>query len=233
MRIAIGDIHGCYKTFRRLIEDEIQPGKGDTVYLVGDYIDRGPDSKKVLEYIIQLINNGYDIQGVRGNHEEILIDAYTDQTSEKFLLWMMNGAEDTLLSYGIESFDKMGSASLNELPEEHISFIKKLPYYIELDDFIIVHAGINYQAEEPYKDYKSMVWCRDCQNDLQQSGGRTIIHGHTPIPLSEIENSALKPDKTQVNMDAGCVYSEFPGMGNLAALNLDTFKLVSLPNMDF
>jgi serine/threonine protein phosphatase 1 len=233
MRIVIGDIHGCYKTFRNLLEDKIKISRSDTVYLVGDYIDRGPGSKDVLDYILKLLDDGYDIQPIRGNHEEMLADAYNNQSQENFMLWMMNGAEDTLLSYGIESYTKMGRACLNELPEFHISFIRQLPYYIELDDFIIVHAGINYEASNPYQDTRSMVWCRDCTNDLEKSGGRVIIHGHTPIPLSEIENNEADKKSRQINTDAGCVYKGMPAMGNLVGLDLDSYKVYSLENIDF
>ncbi|MFP3860886.1 MAG: metallophosphoesterase family protein [Bacteroidales bacterium] len=233
MRLAIGDIHGCFKTFRKLIEDIIHLGKSDTLYLVGDYIDRGPESMEVVDYIIQLKDEGYNLQPVRGNHEEMLIDAYKDQSPENFRLWMMNGAESTLKSYDIASYSVMGSASLNELPEHHTSFFKKLPYYIMLDDFIIVHAGINFEAEEPFSDYRSMVWCRDCENDLIKSKNRIVIHGHTPTPLEELNFHDNMDKEKQINLDTGCVYKTFTGMGNLTAMDLDSFQIYNAENIDF
>ena len=74
-RFAIGDIHGCLKTLKALVENEIQLGKDDELFFVGDFIDRGPDSKGVLDYIGSLIRDGYKIQSVMGNHEEMLLES--------------------------------------------------------------------------------------------------------------------------------------------------------------
>ncbi|MFO8236494.1 MAG: metallophosphoesterase family protein [Bacteroidales bacterium] len=233
MRFVVGDIHGCYKTFKKLVEEIIQLSKDDKLYLVGDYVDRGPDSKSVLDYIINLIDEGYSVFPVRGNHEEMLIDAYTNQSPDNFMLWMMNGAEKTLLSYNIESYSVLGSACMNELPESHLSFLKELPYYVLLDDYIIVHAGINFEDDNPFTDYRSMVWCRDCKNDMKKSDGRIIVHGHTPTPLANIERDNFALVESQINIDTGCVYKGYPGTGNLTAIDLDSHKIYSLKNLDF
>ncbi len=233
MEIAIGDIHGCYKSFRKLIEEVIGVTREDHVYLLGDYIDRGLSGKQVLEYILDLQDKGYKIFPLRGNHEEMLIDAYQDQSSENFMLWMMNGAETTFQSYGINSYSVMGEASLNELPEEHLSFIREMPYYYQLDNYILVHAGINFEHDKPFEDFTSMVWCRDCENDLSASGGRAVIHGHTPVPLDFIKSSLEGGNHKEVNLDAGCVYKGMVGMGNLAALDLHSKTLYSTENVDF
>lgn len=233
MEIVVGDVHGCYKTLRRLVEEIVGVSKDDKLYFVGDYIDRGPSSKQVLDYLIELKNNGYQIYPLKGNHEEMLINAYLDQSSNNFLLWMMNGAETTFRSYGIEPSALMGEASLNELPEQHISFMRKMPYYYKLEKYILVHAGINFASEKPFEDYVSMVWCRDCENYLSASGGRTIVHGHTPIPLEFIQSSVDEGIAADINLDAGCVYTDMVGMGNLVALDLESLRIYSTENIDF
>lgn len=233
MEIVIGDVHGCYKSLRKLLEEAIGVSKDDKLYFVGDYIDRGPSSKQVLDYLIELKDNGYQIYPLRGNHEVMLINAYLDQSSNNFMLWMMNGAETTLKSYGIESYTLMGEASLNELPENHLSFLRQMPYYYMLEKYILVHAGINFALENPFEDVNSMVWCRDCENDLSASDGRTIIHGHTPVPLEFIRSSLEQVISKDINLDAGCVYKEMVGMGNLVALDLKSFNLYSTKNIDF
>lgn len=233
MQIVIGDVHGCYKSLRRLVEEIIEVNKDDKIYFVGDYIDRGPSSKQVLDYLIELRDNGYEVYPLKGNHEEMLINAYLDQSSNNFMLWMMNGADATFQSYGIKSHTLLGESSLNELPEEHMSFLRKMPYYYELKDHIIVHAGINFAVENPFEDYTSMVWCRDCENDLSASGGRTIIHGHTPVPLEFIQSSLQSGNPKDINLDAGCVYKELVGLGNLVALDLESMQLYSTENIDF
>ena len=233
MRYAIGDIHGCYKSLRRLVEDILAINKEDKLYFVGDFIDRGPSGMEVIDYIISLKDKGYQVQSVRGNHEEMMLDAYLYQTPDKFMLWMFNGADATLASYGIESTRFNDQGVLAELPESHIDFIRKMPYFIELKDCIVVHAGINFKAEEPFKDILSMVWCRDCSNDLSKSGNRYIVHGHTPIPLKQIQQAVERRNQKQLNIDAGCVYKGYTKMGNLVALNMDNLKVYHTENMDF
>lgn len=232
MRYAVGDIHGCYKTLVKLIEENLNVHKDDQVYFVGDYIDRGPGSYQVVDYLMEKQSLGYQFHMVRGNHEEMLIDAWVKQTPDHFMLWMLNGAEKTLLSYDIESHKYMDEASLNELPEQHLDFFRKLPYYIELDDFIIVHAGINFKSDKPFEDTTSMVWCRDCKNDLKKSGNRVVVAGHTPTPVEKIRKRLKKNHPRQINIDAGCVYTGYEGMGNLAALDLDGRKLYWEENID-
>lgn len=232
MRIVVGDIHGCYKSFRYLLEEKIGISRSDDVYLLGDYIDRGPSSKQVIDFIMRLKTEGYKIYPLMGNHEEMLINAYTHPHSNNYMLWMMNGGETTFQSYQIDSYLEMDEAAMNDLPEDHISFMRRLPYYYELEDYILVHAGINFMADEPFQDIQSMVWCRDCENDLFRSGGRIVVHGHTPIPVEEIEVKSRERHLSQINLDAGCVYKGRMGMGTLAAMDLDTRKIYRTENLD-
>src|SRR5438876_897645 len=99
---VISDIHGCLKTFRYLLEDIIHYTKSDTLYLLGDYIDRGPDSKGVIDYILSLKERGYRIYPLKGNHEQLLLDAYEEAPfAEK--AWLRNGGENTLKSFGVKN----------------------------------------------------------------------------------------------------------------------------------
>lgn len=233
MRYAVGDVHGCYKTLVRLLDHNLRISKNDEVYFVGDYIDRGPSGRQVVDFLMERQQQGYQFYMVRGNHEEMLIDAWMQQKPDLFMLWMLNGAEETLVSYGIESHYRLGEAALNELPENHIDFLRKLPHYIQLDDYLIVHAGINFSAKDPFQDTRSMVWCRDCTNDLKKSGNRIIVAGHTPTPLYGIRKSLNRKRTSMINIDAGCVYKDYTDMGNLVALDLDALSLHWETNIDF
>jgi serine/threonine protein phosphatase 1 len=233
MRYAIGDIHGCYKTLVRLLDHNLQISKNDEVYFVGDYIDRGPSSRQVLDFLIERRQQGFHFYMVRGNHEEMLVDAWVQQKPDPFMLWMLNGAEETLASYGIESHYRLGEAALKELPESHIDLLRKLPYYIQLDDYLVVHAGFNFSAAQPFKDTRSMVWCRDCKNNLKKSGNRIVVAGHTPVPFYEIRKHIDRKRTGMINIDAGCVYKGYTDMGNLVALDLDSLNLHRQANIDF
>ncbi len=88
---AIGDIHGCRKTFEKLLKDKIQLTKEDEIYCIGDYIDRGDDSKGVIDLIINLRTDGYKIKILRGNHEQMMLEAATDKKA--LSLWLDNGGK--------------------------------------------------------------------------------------------------------------------------------------------
>jgi serine/threonine protein phosphatase 1 len=233
MRYVIGDIHGCYKSLKTLLEEIVRLNKDDELYFVGDLIDRGPSAKEVIDYLLSLQEQGYHIYAVKGNHEEMLLDAYVYHTPDKYRLWMFNGAAETLSSYGIDSYRFDNEMVTKEIPDEHIDFMRKLPYYFDLEDYIIVHAGVNFRSSEPFEDKHSMVWCRDCHNDLALSGNRVIVHGHTPLPLEIINQMTSSKEATQINVDAGCVYRGYAGLGNLLALDIDHLHIYHTINIDF
>lgn len=220
-RFAVGDIHGCSETFSKLSFDILKIEKKDEVYLLGDYIDRGPHSKKVVDMIIDLQKEEYSIFPIMGNHEKMLLDSgksYID-----YMTWIYNGANTTMESFSIDNID--------ELDKKYLDFFKCLPYYYELKDFILVHAGLNFDIPNPLEDKESMVWIRDDFVDKGKINGKRFICGHTPIPLEKIRKT-LKESK--IMLDGGCVYSgSFKGLGNLVALDLDSFELFVQTNIDF
>src|SRR5450631_3630226 len=131
---VIGDIHGCAATLRRLVDETLRPVLNDRIYLLGDLIDRGPDSKGVLDFIFELRERGLPVSSVRGNHEEMCLQACDDPY---YLgLWAANGGLATL-----ESFQADGPG---DIPHPYRAFLGSLPLYILLDDFVIVHAGLNF-----------------------------------------------------------------------------------------
>ena len=229
-RIAVGDIHGCYKTLVRLIEEEIKLTREDILFPVGDFIDRGPDSKSVLDYLTDLIKKGFRIKAVRGNHEEMLLETLIDPGHLKG--WMRNGAETTIQSFGLHPDSLVTSETVHEIPKKYVSMIEKLPYYIELDDYLIVHAAFNFYMDDPFEDNYSMVWSRDTMYDPVKAGFRRIIHGHTPITLEEIKAAVYDPGCGLINIDGGCVYTSYPDLGNLVALDLDSKELYIQKNID-
>lgn len=229
-RFVIGDIHGCLKTLRKLVEERITLNKKDIIYFVGDFIDRGPDSKGVLDYIFRLMSDGYRIYSVRGNHEEMLLESLSDP---KFLVnWMYNGAEMTLLSFGLDPGIFLTSETVHQIPDKYIQQIEKLPYFIELEDYLIVHAGFNFHMPDPFLDHHAMIWSRDMMYDPEKADHRTVIHGHTPVSLDEIRQTVEDPGAGLINIDAGCVYTEYPDLGNLAAFDLDNRELVAQKNVE-
>ena len=202
---AIGDIHGCSKTFEKLLKDKIQITKEDNIYCIGDYIDRGEDSKGVIDLIMRLRNENFHIYTLRGNHEQMMLDAVNDKRS--LSLWLDNGGKSTLKSFGIKS--------LGELPPEYLSFLNETKFFLQKDNYIFVHAGLNFRNKNLFEDKEAMLWERDFFPQQPVLEDRLLIHGHTPIPLTFI----LKQKGNCINIDGGCVYTNRPHFGNLIAID--------------
>jgi serine/threonine protein phosphatase 1 len=226
MRYAIGDIHGCIKTLEKLINRIVNNDKNPSFYSVGDLIDRGPDAKAVLDFLMDLKKN-YPVQVVRGNHEEMMLNALSQESES----WFFNGADKTLLSFQ-NSLKTVEMDLQNIIPQKYIRFIASFPYYIELEDYFIVHAGFNFSAANPFDDTEAMVWTRTEENDFQYTQGKKIIHGHTPIPFQQIKMNIQNNTSNIYNIDSGCVYVQFNDLGTLTALNMDTHELINIKNID-
>ncbi len=192
----------------------------DELYLLGDYIDRGPDSKGVLDFILDLRQRGFNLRALYGNHEDMLMAAKADP--ESLILWLVNGGDAAL-----ESFK---AADLDQIEDKYWEFISELEFYIELEDYILVHAGFNFAAPDPFTDTESMIWIRDFDLDESVLGNRSLVHGHTPTPLDEIYSSLQGEGIKDINIDGGCVFKQ--RLGYLTALNLDTLELHTLRNME-
>lgn len=217
-RYAITDIHGCAKTFKNLLT-ELKFSKKDKLYLLGDYIDRGPDSKGVLDHIMELQTSGYQVHCLKGNHEEkILLSRHDINQARNWLSW---GGKETLESFEVEK--------INDIDNKYLEWMEALPNIIELPDYILVHAGLNFLIPDPKADQYAMRWIRNWYPDINLTwlDGRIILHGHTPLEqddiLEQLEN-LLDEDNERaqyLDLDNGCVYDS-DGKNQLCAFNLDT-----------
>ncbi|EAY26746.1 metallophosphoesterase [Microscilla marina] len=228
-RFAIGDVHGCFKTLHYLVTEVIQLTQDDQLFLLGDYINRGPDSPGVLHFLIYLQQNGYQVFPLRGNHEQMLLDDWKDyqrlhstQYQSHVKNWTLNNA----------FIDKNG-----QLMPELDKFLNNLPYYYELNDFYLVHAGFDFDLGVPHalEDFERMLWVRYFEPDYAIIQQKPILHGHTTRSIDEIQAS-VKDRTGAIPLDNGCykslreIYN--PYYGSLCGLNLDSFELVVVENMD-
>jgi serine/threonine protein phosphatase 1 len=217
-RYVIPDIHGCLKTFTTLI-DKIGLTKSDQLFLLGDYVDRGPSSVDVVDLIIHLQNDGYPVYPLIGNHEEELI-LFQEFGSIGYI--EAHVEKNKLQAFFDEDF---------MLKEKYQKFFASLSYYIELDDFILVHAGFNFDKAKPFEDIESMTFIRNWQYKPEPARGKTIVHGHSPLEFEDIHNKIEKKFKV-IPLDNGCVFPRFKDMGNLLCLGLDDFELFVQANID-
>lgn len=232
---VIPDIHGCLQTLKVLIENQIKPNKNDQIYFLGDYIDRGPNSKGVIDYIRNLQENEYNVTALIGNHEEYCIKAWdTDSKRNHFLglrprtkiqkEWEIHGGTQTMESFNVD-FPR-------DIPEDYITWMRNLPYYAKVDNFVLVHAGLNFKVDDPFTDKHSMLWVRDYKVDREKIGGRKVIHGHVPVNLEFIDLSLKDGKYNFVDLDNGVYYNDRSGYGNLMALELNSMTYVIQSLMD-
>lgn len=215
---AIGDIHGCSKTFEAMLFDRIEIQKSDQIFCIGDYIDRGKDSKGVIDIILTLREEGFSIHTLRGNHEQMMLDAFTDD--EAMDIWLSNGGVATLKSFEIKS--------LSDLPDRYLSFFIETNFYLEKDKYIFAHAGLNFNNENIFEDKDAMLWIRYFDSYQPSLKNQLLIHGHTPEPLDYILNQT----GNCINIDGGCVFAHKPNLGNLVAINLAERKFITLHNCE-
>lgn len=218
-RFVIPDIHGCALSFAALLHDVLRVQQGDTVYLLGDYIDRGPRSKEVLDNILFLQNRGFSVQPLRGNHDDMFLRACG--SLDHLRLWLLNGGRTTLASFNRED--------PCEIPISYRRFIHDLPYFYSLDDFILVHAGLNFERDDPFDDREAMLWTRLREVDTKKTSGKKIISGHTPVSRETIKRSI---STSHILLDNGCVYSGKAELGTLAALELNSLSLFFQKNIE-
>lgn len=232
---VIPDIHGCSLTLKTLIEYQITPEIDDEFIFLGDYIDRGPDSKGVIDYIMGLEEKGHKITVLMGNHEDYCITAWEEDQDVKSFLgirpktktqkeWEVYGGKQALESFNADR--------PREIPEKYINWMKKLNYFVELDDFLIVHAGLNFDIDDPFEDKFSMIWIREFNVNSKKIGNKKIIHGHVPVNLEFIDMAVKTPDSKFIDLDNGIYFSNRAGYGNLVALELNSMEYVVQSLMD-
>lgn len=227
-RFVIGDIHGCIRTFRILIEDKIRPSKTDLIYLLGDYIDRGPDSKAVIDFILDLQQQSFQVVPLMGNHEYMLTHAR--DSAHYFNLWMINSGYTTLHDFGILADPPYNPESLSLIPEKYHEFFRTLKLYEQTEGFFMTHGCFEGRKDNPLDDIDSMIWGREETYNDAFLHGRILIHGHTPAPYTDIQKTIENSQSKIINLDGGCIYSNSRSLGYLLALELDSRELFCVKN---
>lgn len=219
---AVGDVHGRADLLRDLIAaiaaDAAASGKMERRSLVflGDYVDRGPDSREVVEILLNGLPQGFETHFLKGNHEAMLLDFLRDAT--RLELWRVNGGEVTMASYGLEvncldlaraSAETWRSALAVALPSEHLAFFKSLRLSLSVGDYLFVHAGIRPGVPLALQREADLIWIRSPFLDHSGPFGTIVVHGHTPG-----NEPVTRPNR--IGIDTGAVFT-----GRLTALRLE------------
>ncbi len=186
--LAIGDIHGYADALAALIK-WINPTSEDTLVTLGDYIDRGPDSKGVIDELIDLEGRCH-LVALMGNHEEMMLEARKNRSG--FASWMTFGGDTALESYGPDR-------NLNFIPPKHWTFLERLRLYYETDDYFFVHA--HYDPDKPLSEHdtRTLLWKALDEVPRRHYTGKTALLGHSP----QADNSIFDHGHVKC-IDTGC-----------------------------
>ena len=187
--LIISDVHGCFEELKQKLTDCKYNPEKDFLIFLGDYIDRGPNSKEVIDFILQLKEKSNDIVCLMGNHETMFLDYLNEKNRELFLI---NGGDKTIKSYG----------EVINIPKNHIKFFKSLQYYYETNNYIFVHAGLVPGISLQDQKRKDLVWIRDEFLYSNFDFGKNIVFGHTP-------QSELPKNPKKAGIDMGCFFTGY------------------------
>jgi serine/threonine protein phosphatase 1 len=189
---AIGDIHGSYDRLKTLMDKIPIDFSRDTLVFIGDYIDRGPHSVEVVDYLMQLKNRVPGVIFLKGNHEDML-DKFIN--GDDRLTYLLNGGQQTLDSY----LTKPVQSDFYPIPPDHMDFFKSLRLFYETEEFIFVHAGLRPRVPLESQKPQDLLWIRDKFVSTKYDFGKRVIFGHTPLKKPLVE-----PNK--IGIDTGAVY---------------------------
>ncbi|MCV3269950.1 metallophosphoesterase family protein [Roseobacter sinensis] len=206
---AIGDVHGRLDELQRVLAlIETDGGPDAQVVLLGDYIDRGPDSRGVVQFLVDAQRAGRNWITLKGNHDRYLtrfLDdmAVSDPAVPAGLTWFNPrlGGDKTMASYGVDAsetspLEPVLDAARNAVPQAHRDFLADLPVIHVTDDLVFAHAGIRPGVPLDQQVEDDLIWIRRDFIDDRTDHGRLVVHGHTSVDWPEHAGN-------RVNLDGG------------------------------
>jgi serine/threonine protein phosphatase 1 len=179
---TIGDIHGCQRETALLLDfltSKEKLSQEDQIIFIGDYIDRGPDSKGVIELLLQFRKSFPKTIFLKGNHEDMLL-AYLGFEGSMGEVYLLNGGGEMLTSYGVPEESKAADLFM-AMPETHRDFFKDLDRYVVVDKYAFAHAGLDPLRSLHSQVDEDLFWIRDEFINNIHHFDKTILFGHTPF----------------------------------------------------
>jgi serine/threonine protein phosphatase 1 len=189
----IGDIHGCLGMLKRLMDKIDWRPDSDRLIFLGDYIDRGEDSRGVIDFILEISKISRSVECILGNHESIFLDFLSGVDFRTFLA---NGGDSTLNSYRSRGGSPHGGM---QIPVEHMAFLKSLRPWVELEEYYVVHAGLQPGIRIERQNLEDLVWIREPFILSEYDFGKRVIFGHTPFSEPLVMQN-------KIGLDTGAVY---------------------------
>lgn len=212
---VVGDIHACPQELEDLIT-ACALEREDRLVFLGDYIDRGPGAREVVDFLLDLqADQVCPMTFLKGNHEDMLLDflGYAGHFGESFLV---NGGIATLKSYGLTE-GRQGQQAALHFPSQHLEFFQQLERYVAFGDTLCVHAGVSPIQSLDKQDEESLFWIRQEFITHPHSLPYTVLFGHTP------QREVLLDLPYKVGLDTGLVYG-----GKLSCLEMTEKKLLQV-----
>jgi len=195
---AIGDIHGCLDELVRLL-DAIPATAADTIAFVGDYIDRGTDSRGVVEHLLAWRERTpATAVFLKGNHEDMAL-AYMGFPGHWGEAWLRNGGVAALRSYDLDPHGSRRDIAAG-FPADHLAFFSSLQMMLHWGDFLLVHAGIRPGVALAAQHSEDLLWIREEFLEHPHDLGQTVVFGHTP------HRRVVVGLPYRIGIDTGCVY---------------------------
>ena len=205
--LAIGDVHGCLTALDTLLL-ELQPDAHDHIIMLGDYTDRGPDSRGVIDRLIAM-QAEWNCVFLCGNHDEMMCDSLGGRSAAS--MWVIYGGIETLQSYSADGT----RINFDDVPENHRTFMNTLVDYHETDSHIFVHACVLPDQPLAKQDKRTLRW-QKLYVAKPHASGKTVICGHTS------QNSGLPRDFGHTL----CIDTHVYGGGWLSCLDLATMTVL-------
>jgi serine/threonine protein phosphatase 1 len=202
----MGDVHGCVRELKilwtHILEKASFDNDIDRIIFLGDYIDRGPASKEVVDFCIELQKTVKNTIFLKGNHEDMFL-SYMGENGLHGDYFLQNGGDKTLKSYGHSNY-KPYRGSTSMIPANHLEFFKTLKNYHMEEKYIFIHAGVEPKTDIHSQEISNFFWQRERFYDMiefyhKDFGNRCFIHGHTPTGVE-----FRLPYR--INLDSGCVF---------------------------
>ncbi|MGH1351047.1 MAG: metallophosphoesterase family protein [Methyloligellaceae bacterium] len=204
---AIGDIHGRADLLMRLIDTIMEDSEGrrkvrnEVLIFLGDYIDRGPESNRVIDFLVNHLPERFDKVFLKGNHEQMMLEAI--QNKQALPTWFHNGGKATLYSYGIDpekyifkpgATQILGELLEQKMPLKHKDFFKGLDLNTSYGDYFFVHAGVNPALSLDEQKERDMLWIRQRFLQYRRKFEKTVVHGHTITASPEVRSNRVGID---------------------------------------
>ena len=221
---VVGDIHGCHifltQIHKKILDQSNNTSGNKLLIYLGDYIDRGPKIKETIQALLNFQPDNFQQIFLLGNHEQMMLD-FINNVPDSLYLWILNGGNETLNSYGIKCTELFNSETksnktirnelVNNIPKNHLQFFNNLTLSHQWGEYFFVHAGIDPDVPLDKQDKNTLIWQRRSKFFSNTKVlEKIIVHGHTPQP--KIENLV-----NRINLDTGVFYT-----GILSCLIIDT-----------